>query len=255
MGTKRKTQSQAFSESFQTSETLIDLLCRRALTEPDKRAYTFLADGESEEISFTYSHLDKQARAISASISRVALAGERVLLLYPPGLEYIAAFFGCLYAGVVAVPAYPPDRIRTLIRLQAIAADSEATVALTTLSILDKLSVVCAQSPYLKSLQWLATDTIAADVGNDSREVATDADSLAFFQYTSGSTGTPKGVMLTHGNLLHNAALVYHSCSHTPDERYISWLPTFHDMGLYGGDSATSLRRVPGRVDVTCCLP
>src|SRR5690349_17515686 len=122
-------------ESF----TLVDLLRWRALHQSDRRAYTFLIDGETDEVALTYWELDRQARAIGAMLQRVAAPGERALLLYPPGPEYIAAFFGCLYAGVIAVPAYPPNPARldrTLPRLRAIASDARPRVALTTSSIL-----------------------------------------------------------------------------------------------------------------------
>ena len=92
-----------------STATLVDLLRERALRHPDRRAYTFLVDGESEEQHLTYGELDRQARAIAAQLQGLGMTGERALLLYPPGLEYIAGFFGCLYAGTIAVPAYPPN--------------------------------------------------------------------------------------------------------------------------------------------------
>src|SRR5688572_28844462 len=115
--------------------TLVELLRWRALHQPDHHAYTFLVDGEAEEVHLTYQELDRQARAIGAQLQHLAAAGERSLLLYPAGLEFIAAFFGCLYAGVIAVPAYPPRRNRPMPRLQTIVADAQARVALTTAAI------------------------------------------------------------------------------------------------------------------------
>jgi len=114
------------------ASTLVELLCNRAKNQPDKRAYTFLVDGETDEISLTYAQLDIQVRTIAAQLQSIAAAGERALLLYPAGLDFIAAFFGCLYAGIVAVPTYPPRRNRPDSRFQAIAADAQATVVLTT---------------------------------------------------------------------------------------------------------------------------
>src|SRR3954471_2135476 len=116
--------TERLSNPIAESATLVDLLRWRALHQFDRRAYTFLVDGETDEIGLTYGELDRQARAIAAMLQRVAAPGDRALLLYPPGPEYIAAFFGCLYAGVVAVPAYPPNPARldrTLPRLRAIA--------------------------------------------------------------------------------------------------------------------------------------
>jgi amino acid adenylation domain-containing protein len=226
--------------------TLNDLLRGRAERQSAQRAYTFLQDDGGEQ-SLTYGELDARARAVAASLRPVVPTGGRVLLLYPPGLEYVVAFFGCLYAGAVAVPAYPPRKNRSIFRLQAIVADAKASAALTTAPILARVSPLFAQNPYLEPLRWMTTD---ADAGEDEWQAPpVGGEDVAFLQYTSGSTGTPKGVMLTHRNLLHNAELVYRACSHTPDDSYVSWLPTFHDMGfmagilqpLYGGFHVTSM--------------
>ena len=218
------------------SQTLVQLLRRRALDQPDQIGYTFLLDGdETKEISLSYRELDETARLIAARILTYATAGDRILLLYPSGLEYIPAFFGCLYAGVIAVPAYPPRRNRTLARLQAIATDAQATLALTTSTTLVRVSQMFASDPALRSLRWLATDDLKLETVAEWQEPQLKSETLAFLQYTSGSTGTPKGVMLTHENLLYNAQLVYEACEHTPAEKYMSWLPTFHDMGFMAG--------------------
>jgi acyl-CoA synthetase (AMP-forming)/AMP-acid ligase II len=203
----------------------------RALHQPHECAYTFLVDGETEEVSLTYGELDRQARAIAARLQSVGADGARVLLLYPPGLEYIAAFFGCLYAGMVAVPSYPPRLSRPAPRLQAIVADAEATVALTTTRILSNVERRFAHTPELEALRWLATD----DPAEDWRDPEVESDTLAFLQYTSGSTAAPKGVMVSHGNLLHNSALIHQCFEHTPHSRGMVWLPPYHDMGLIGG--------------------
>jgi amino acid adenylation domain-containing protein len=215
--------------------TLVELLRWRALLAPDQLAYTFLVDGEAEAVSFTYGELDRQARAIAASIQSSATQGDRALLLYPPGLDFIAAFFGCLYAGVVAVPAYPPRLNRSMLRLQAIVADAQPTLALMTSTIMSRAKLSLAAAPEMTSLRWLATDGEADHAEDDWQEIATSRANLAFLQYTSGSTGTPKGVMLSHENLLHNASLVYHGVEHSSTDKYVSWLPTFHDMGFMAG--------------------
>src|SRR5712691_6343863 len=110
--------------------TLVDLLLWRALHEPERQAYTFMADGEQEERHLTYGELDRQARAIGSLLQKQGVSGERALLLYPPSLEYIAAFFGCLYAGVVAVPVYPPQPNRPPSRIQSIVREAQAKLAL-----------------------------------------------------------------------------------------------------------------------------
>jgi acyl-CoA synthetase (AMP-forming)/AMP-acid ligase II/acyl carrier protein len=231
-------EGNATSESAFYSTTLVELLRWRALDQPHTVGYTFLADGERQAITLTYAELDRQARAVADWLARLKASGERALLVYPPGLEFMAGFFGCLYAGVVAVPVYPPDPSRlnrTLPRLQAIAADARAKIVLTTSPILAMAQPMFRQIPALKEWQWLAHDDATTGSANDWREPGVSGDSLAFLQYTSGSTGDPKGVMLTHGNLLHNAMLVYHALEHSPDDKYLSWLPTFHDMGFMAG--------------------
>lgn len=214
--------------------TLVELLRLRANSQYNGANYIFSSDGESEEISWSYSDLDTKARSIAAFFQSRGLAGRHAVLLYPPGLEFIGAFFGCLYAGVVAVPAYPPDPARlkrSLPRFQAIAADSNAAVALTTQSILSKVE------PLLNQAGLLAIATDAVEDGQATQWRAPDVidETIAFLQYTSGSTGKPKGVMLTHKNLLHNAGLVYRAMEHAAGDKYVSWLPAFHDMGFMAG--------------------
>jgi acyl-CoA synthetase (AMP-forming)/AMP-acid ligase II len=163
------------------------------------------------------------------------LAGERALLLYPAGLDFIAGFLGCLYAGVVAVPVYPPRRNRSMTRIQAIADDAEAKVALTTDIVLSRVEDLIDDSPHLRQLTWLDTRHVPA--GMERRWVLPDihGETLAFLQYTSGSTGTPKGVVLNHANLVHNSALIAHAFEHTRTSLGVFWLPSYHDMGLIGG--------------------
>jgi acyl carrier protein len=225
----------SFSGTGYEPVTLIDLLEWRAAHQSGREAYTFLGDGDAEDSSVTYGELDRQARSVASRLQSAGVAtGERVLLLYPPGLEYVAAFLGCLYAGVIAVPAYPPRLNRPTSRLQAIAADSRATVALSTSHVLSNLERRLAHAPELKSLRWLATDE-GKDLAEEWRRPEVDGRTLAFLQYTSGSTAAPKGVMVTHANLLHNLAMIYDGFGHSPDSRMVSWLPPYHDMGLIVG--------------------
>jgi 8-amino-7-oxononanoate synthase len=217
------------------SRTLISLLRTRAVEQPDRPAYTFLVDGEEEVVKFNYSELDKQARTIGATLQTLAKPGERALLIYQPGLEYIAAFFGCLYAGVVAVPAYPPRPNQSLRRLQAIVADAQATLILTATSVLATVRRQLHQFPDLEKLQWVTTDALEGAAADSWQDLALKDDTLAFIQYTSGSTMAPKGVMLSHGNVLHNLSLIRQCFQHTPESRGMVWLPPYHDMGLIGG--------------------
>lgn len=224
-----------FSGSFFYPETLVHLLRHRAEHQPDARAFTYLLDGEIDEFHTTYGELDRQARTIGAWLESMGLEGERALLIYPSGMDFVAAFFGCLYAGVTAVPINPPRRNAKLSRVEAIVHDAEARVALTTDEVLDRLHGVIVESPKLKKLTWQATDVVGAGMADDWKMPKVDPDTLAFLQYTSGSTGTPKGVMLTQNNLMHNSALINLAFEHTRSCTGVFWLPNFHDMGLIGG--------------------
>ena len=215
--------------------TLVALLRHRAALQPDCQAYIFLPDGETEEIALTYEALDRRARAIAGLLQSLGLSGQRALLVYHPGLEYIAAFFGCLYAGVVAVPTYPPSPQRPAQRLQTIVEDAQASIALTSSQILATLERRLVLNPTLASLQWVATDGISSDLAGRWQEPSITWDTFAFLQYTSGSTSHPKGVLLTHSNLLYNSELIFRCCQHGSASCSVSWLPPYHDMGLIGG--------------------
>lgn len=209
--------------------TLIELLRFRSLNGPTLTAYRFLADEESASI--TYGELDLRARSVAALLQGKGLQQQRALLLYPPGLDFIVAFFGCLYAGTIAVPASLPQGKRGMARLQAIAGDAQAACVLTTTQDLAKIE----RGPWARRVEWLASDVVAEDVAAGWREPVTNDDALAYLQYTSGSTSTPKGVMATHANVLENSAYIQHGFEHDSQSVSLSWLPHFHDMGLVDG--------------------
>lgn len=221
--------------SFFGPSTLVELLRHRALHQGDDVGFRFLVDGESELVEWTYSDVDRKARAVAASLQSMGLEGERALLLYPSGLEFLAAFFGCLYAGVTAVPAYPPRRNRNMARIEAIAADAEAKIALTTFEVLQRVQTMITDTPSLQQLRWRATDQWETELADGWSRPEVHGDTLAFLQYTSGSTGTPKGVMLTHSNLMHNSAMIAYAFEHSRSGSGVFWLPLYHDMGLIGG--------------------
>jgi acyl-CoA synthetase (AMP-forming)/AMP-acid ligase II len=211
-----------------------DVLSARAAAQPDRDAFATWSDSGANDW-MTYRQLDERARAVAVAVREVAHPGERVLLLYPPGLEYVSAFFGCLHAGVVAVPAYPPEPSRlerTLPRLLSMIADSGATVVLTTGELLAMAQPIIAFAPVLGALRWIASDGLSD--GSSWQPPGSPSDALAFLQYTSGSTGDPKGVRLTHANLLHNSDAIRRAEGNTPDSRMVIWLPPYHDMGLIG---------------------
>ena len=211
--------------------TLVDLLGQRAQYQSDQTAYVFLADGEVETAQISYGELDRQAQAIAAELQKRCRPGERALLLYPSGLEFIAAFFGCLYAGVIAVPVAVPRRHQHLARWQAIATDAQATLVLTTEAIREKL----IHWGNFQSQQrcWLTSENISFTSSSWVPPVVT-SETIAFLQYTSGSTGKPKGVIVTHRNLLHNEGAIQAAFNHSQQTIVVGWLPLFHDMGLIG---------------------
>ena len=215
--------------------TIVDLLRQRAAYRPHDRAFTFLVDGENEELNISYAELDRKARAVGAWLSSEGMAGKRVLLLYPSGLDFIAAFMGCLYGGAIAVPAYPPRKNRSVERIEAIASDADASVALTTRDVLDRFDTLKASAPSLEHLIWKVDSELDVAWADRWERPDIDGETLAFLQYTSGSTGTPKGVMLSHENLLHNSLRIMQAFEITRSQSGVFWLPSFHDMGLIGG--------------------
>ncbi|HRK35458.1 MAG TPA: fatty acyl-AMP ligase, partial [Candidatus Hydrogenedentes bacterium] len=221
------------------AKTVDEVLRIRAAEHPNERAYLYLEDGETEGPSYTYQELDRRARAIAAHLLEQCKAGDRALLIFPPGLDYMAAFFGCLYAGVVAVPVYPPDpgRLnRSLPRLKVIANDADTHIALTTTYVLPLCEMFSAQDADFEKFTWTAVDTIPDEKAANWSEAVSTSDSIAFLQYTSGSTADPKGVMVTHGNLLYNLwDLSYLWHSDQPKGSLVTWLPAYHDMGLIFG--------------------
>jgi amino acid adenylation domain-containing protein len=226
--------SHSFLEADRNCSTVVELLRKACFKQPNRDAFIFLLDGETKEVTLTYEELDKLARRIAAQLQALGLTGERALLLYPAGLDFLIAFFGCLYAGVIAVTAYPPRNERNTPRIKAIVKDAQAAIALTTTEILPTVQSLMTEKTDLKSLQWLTTDNLV-EIEDTWQEPHINRDTLAFLQYTSGSTGTPKGVMISHGNLLHNANTTYQFMEHSAESRFVTWLPMYHDMGLIGG--------------------
>ena len=224
-----------------------DVLQHWAIHRPDEDAFVF-TDVESIEEKLTYAQLWEEVRALAGALQdqcRIR-AGDRVLLLYPPGLEFVVGFFACHAAGAIAVPAYPPRRNRKASRIRSIVVDSDARWALSTQSVVDLLK---GDQPHddLIGVQLVGTDTPAMrDVSKWRRPKLQDS-SLAVLQYTSGSTGSPKGVMLNHANLIANSELIREGFQPAAGTVCMSWLPTYHDMGLVGG---VLMPLYIGRVDV-----
>ncbi|MFI7413889.1 fatty acyl-AMP ligase [Streptomyces sp. NPDC049627] len=227
--------------------SLVDLVTQHAAHHPDRTAYRYLvsgdADGETQELS--YGRLADRSRAVAAWLQERGLAGARAMLLYPPGLEFICGYLGCLAAGVVAVPGVPPQgraqNHRALIRTRRLIADADAKVILGGREVIAALTGMAEHLPELDGITCVATEDIPDEAAASWRAPDLTADSVAFLQYTSGSTSAPRGVMVTHGNLLDNERVITERMGHTPDtiaeyghEMFVSWLPVYHDMGLIG---------------------
>lgn len=227
-------ESKSKGEIFQDISTFVDILNHRALQQAEQTAYIFLANGETETARLTYQQLEQKAKALAAQLQLQMSPGERALLLYPSEEEFIIAFFACLYAGVIAVPVYPPRRNQKLSRLQAITKDAQAKLALTTTSLLNTIEEKFSSDPELITVPCLATNNIPDKQAENWQKPNLSLEDIAFLQYTSGSTGMPKGVMVSHKNLLYNEKLIASAFGHTSETIGVGWLPLFHDMGLIG---------------------
>ncbi|MFL8988772.1 non-ribosomal peptide synthetase [Pseudomonas sp. QLc11A] len=221
------------TDAFELPSTMVQALQRRAALTPDRVALRFLAETPDQAVVLSYRELDQRARTIAGALQAQADVGDRAVLLFPSGPDYVAAFFGCLYAGVIAVPAYPPESTRRhhQERLLSIISDAQPRLLLTSAGLRDALQQIEGAPPLLcvDTLDGaLAECWVAADLQDDH---------IAFLQYTSGSTALPKGVQVSHGNLVANELLIRHGfgIDLNPDDVIVSWLPLYHDMGLIGG--------------------
>jgi acyl-CoA synthetase (AMP-forming)/AMP-acid ligase II/acyl carrier protein len=217
------------------ARTLVELLSRRAGEMPEKRAFQFIRAHDGDQVVVTYAQLHTRAMAVAARLQARFQPGQRAWLLFPPGLESIVGFFGCLYAGILAVPLSPPRGRRLASLLEPVFNASKPAVVLTDSEHAEQAGGLYRELSGLLDLPWIAVDRIAEDESGQWRDPNMSDQDLAFLQYTSGSTATPKGVMLTHGNLLSNSALIQTAFETDENSTAVFWLPLYHDMGLIGG--------------------
>lgn len=221
------------TDAFEIPGTLVQALQRRAALTPDRVALRFLAETPDQSVVLSYRELDQRARTIAGALQAETDFGDRAVLLFPSGPDYVAAFFGCLYAGVIAVPAYPPESAKRhhQDRLLSIISDAEPRLLLTSAGLRDALLHIEGAPPLL------CVDTLDGELATKWIEPNLEGDHIAFLQYTSGSTALPKGVQVSHGNLVANERLIRHGfgIDLNPDDVIVSWLPLYHDMGLIGG--------------------
>jgi len=228
------------TEANRGPRTLAEVLQASTLEFPERVALAFETETDSQE-QWTYRDLDQRARVVAAWLGERAKIGDRALLVYPPGLEFIAAFLGCVYAGVLPVPAGYPKQRRPSPRLDAIVKDCQPRLALTCTDSLAAINLE-GQSSAVQTLRWEATDRLDSLRATDYKPISCQPDDLAFLQYTSGSTASPRGVMVSHRNLMHNLesiregfALASGESRNETVETAVFWLPAYHDMGLIGG--------------------
>ncbi|SFJ92860.1 non-ribosomal peptide synthetase [Bradyrhizobium sp. cf659] len=212
---------------------LVERLREHAALRPEKVALRFL-DGDDVADELTFAALDVRIRALAAWLQQMGGAGERAVILLPSGINYAVAFYACLYSGVIAVPAYPPEGgpERYAGRLNGILRDAAPRFILVETAL---RALIEAALPELGDVHVVAVDTILPELATDWREMRPAADAIAFLQYTSGSTSQPKGVCVSHGNLAANERAIEAAGGGMPDDVFVSWLPLYHDMGLIGG--------------------
>lgn len=220
---------------IQTSSTYVEVIQKRAQATPDHVVYRFLEDGINESDIMTYARLEKVAKSVAVALQRMGEKGDRVLMLYPPGLSYVASLFGCFYGGFIAVPAYPPRRNRGIGRLLSIIADANAKIGLVTRQIYNDIERNFKDEPLLNHMQWIIFDDVDEQQSTKFVPTQINPEDIALLQYTSGSTGHPKGVMITQLNLLYNSEYIRQSFGLGKASVGLNWLPVFHDMGLIGG--------------------
>lgn len=218
--------------------TLVDVLRERAELQPESRAYTFLDAGEREGDILTWEALDRRSRAMAAAIAQLTPRGGRVLIMFPPALEFVPSFFGTLAAGAIAVPTYPPSggRVdRTVERLRGMIRDAGISLVLAPRAVRDRADGLQSLVPELAGMTWLVPEEVPDDAADGWRDPGCRDADVALLQYTSGSTQTPRGVMVSHGNLVNNLAHGRRLAAHDRDSVAVSWLPVNHDMGLIDG--------------------
>ncbi|NIF93372.1 AMP-binding protein, partial [Burkholderia sp. Cy-637] len=212
----------------------VDLCRARAETLGEALAYRYLEgrDGDDAAPSLSFAGLDLAARRVAARLAASGAAGDRALIVCPQSLDYVSAFFGCLYGGFIAVPAYAPRNNHHFERLARIIEDAAPRFVMLTRKQAASIEAFIAERPALSAVELIVVDELGELDPAGWRPHAATPDTLAFLQYTSGSTGQAKGIMVTHGNLLANEEMIRLMCGNTPDSHAVFWLPLFHDMGL-----------------------
>jgi acyl-CoA synthetase (AMP-forming)/AMP-acid ligase II/acyl carrier protein len=214
--------------------TMVERLLQHEKNQPDKVVYILLEDGLTEKESITYASLVRKAKAIATVLMEKGSKGDRVLLLFPTGIAFITAFFACHFAGMIAVPAYPPKRNKSNERFRSIVQDSSPAFLISTAGIHAELLEYHSTEGYPEGMQMLVYEELDESLAGKWSDPGISAGDIALLQYTSGSTGTPNGVMVSHANIIHNSECIKQSFGFDENSVGVNWLPNFHDMGLIG---------------------
>ena len=214
--------------------SLVALLEHRAVTQPGDRAFVFLSDRGAREAELTFAQLHERARALARELVQKGTPGDRALLIFPQGLDFIVALFGCLMAGVVSVPMMVPRRQSSRDSTASITTDCAPRFILTSPLLMSGPRKDVAARFANGSYEWIAVDAMADhSLGSDSTQLPpVGGETIAFLQYTSGSTSDPKGVVVTHENLLQHLEMIRLGFGATQASTFVSWIPLYHDMGL-----------------------
>jgi len=214
--------------------TILDLIHRWGLIRPDRPAFRFLRGDDPAGDELTFAALHHYTFALARTLHARVPPGSRAVLLFDTEPGFVVSFFGCLAAGVIAVPADPPHGRRAWSGIERIVADCEPALILTSAVIRQRWDDELSRLAVAKNLQVLTVDDALAAGDGDGQPAATRHDGVAFLQYTSGSTAHPKGVMVTHANIMANVRMLEEAFALDADEQIVGWLPLFHDMGLVG---------------------
>ena len=214
---------------------LVELLNWRVEDYYDQNVYNFIHGANEGVDSLSYKVLFQKASALAAVLQAMNAQGERVIILCNPSLQYMISFWGCILAGAIAVPAFPPVATRlnkTLPRIEAIMTDCHPGIALATTDLISSADEISENSELFRNIRWVDIDKLDLSQAKAWSRPSLNSDDIAFLQYTSGSTSTPKGVMVSHGNLVHNSRAIFPTIEGA--NHFVSWLPPYHDMGLIG---------------------
>jgi acyl-CoA synthetase (AMP-forming)/AMP-acid ligase II/acyl carrier protein len=217
---------------IKSDQTLIDTLSKHAQRTPFKTAFIFLNEETNVQSEITFFELHQKAKMIASYLQKNNLTSKPILLLHPPGIEFIIDFFGCIYAGAIAVPLYPPKRNAKQSRFQSIIDDTNATLAFTTTKIIDQSETSSSTMQALQGIQLLAHNILSPKLESEWVKPSIHCDDIAFIQYTSGSTSNPKGVINTHKNIFTNEEMIRKAANTSSKTRVCGWAPHYHDMGI-----------------------